>query len=128
MTSRDDGRQNEREDTDGDGQGRQTRDDGDDREGWTPDAEKPQRKEDVTTAEPEGSVPEGGTGEADFDPPLEAHEYPVTTDELRRAYGEYRVDTDAGPKPLKELLEPADGETFGSAEAVRRRLEKLADR
>ncbi|PSP98705.1 hypothetical protein BRC89_07585 [Halobacteriales archaeon QS_4_70_19] len=47
---------------------------------------------------------------------------------LRKAYGEYRVDTDAGPKPLKELLEPADGETFGSADQVRRRVEELADR
>ena len=148
MTSQDDGRKVERED-DEDGQGRSTREgDGDGREGWTPDAEKPQRKGDVTRGEPgeadagaasdapedaaveehEGDVPEGGTGGDDFEPPLETREYPVTTDELRREYGEYRVDTDAGSKPLKELLEPADGETFGSADEVRDRIEKLADR
>lgn len=128
MTGQDDEPKTGRE-ASGSGQGRQTRDDGDDRDGWTPDAEKPQRKDDVTTDEPGGDVPEGSTDAGDdFEPPLESREYPVTTDELRKAYGEYRVDTDAGPKPLKELLEPADGETFGSAEEVRGRIEKLADR
>jgi hypothetical protein len=38
------------------------------------------------------------------------------------------VDTDEGTTPLAELLEPADGETFGSADEVRGRIEKLADR
>lgn len=111
-----------------DSQGRQTQRD-DDRDEWTPDAEKPQRKGEVTTDGPEGSVPEGGVdARDDFEPPLETREYPVTTDELRSAYGEYRVDTDAGSKALTDLLEPADGETFGSPDEVRRRIEKLADR
>lgn len=128
MTERDDGRKTDREGEQS-GQGRQTRDDGDDRDGWTPDAEKPQREGDVETDDPEGSVPEGGTDEyADFQPPLESREFPVTTSELRKAYGEYRVDTDAGSKPLKELLEPADGETFGSPDEVRGRIDKLATR
>lgn len=128
MTGQDDGRETQRE-GDQSGDGRQTRDDGDDRDGWTPDAEKPQRKGDVETEGPEGSVPEGGTdAHDDFQPPLESQEYPVTTSELRKEYGQYRVDTDAGAKPLKELLEPADGETFGSADEVRGRIEKLADR
>lgn len=130
MTDRDDGRKTEREDAD-DGAGRRTqREDG--RDGWTPDAEKPQRKSDVTTDGPEGSVPEGGTDPetyGDVEPPLETREYPVTTDELRKAYGEYRVDTDAaGTKPLKELLEPAEGETFGSPAEVRERIETLSER
>ena len=128
MTEQDDGRKTEREGSQS-GQGRRTQDDGDDRDGWTPDAEKPQRKSDVTTEEPERSVPEGGTdAHDDFQPPLETKEFPVTTGELRKEYGEYRVDTDAGTKPLKELLEPAEGETFGSADEVRGRIEKLADR
>lgn len=160
MTSQDDGRKVEREESEDDGQGRRTQRDDDGREGWTPDAEKPQRAGDVTSGEPNdadapgteveesqrtGDVPTGDpdadgpdAGAADdagadrdvgdFDPPLESREYPVTTGELRKAYGEVRVDTDAGPKPLKELLEPADGETFGSADEVRGRIRKLADR
>lgn len=127
VTSNDDGRKIDREDSDDDSQGRQTRGE-DGREAWTPDAETPQRKADVTPDQPEGSVPEGGTGETDFDPPLESHEYPVTTDQLRKAYGEYRVDTDDGSTALAELLEPADGETFGSADEVRDRIERLTDR
>ena len=129
MTEQGDDRKVEREDSqDGQGRGRQEQRE-DDRDGWTPDAEKPQRKSDVTTDDPEGDVPEGGTERLDdFQPPLESQEFPTTTDELRHEYGDYRVDTDAGPKPLKELLEPADGETFGSAAEVRKRIEALADR
>lgn len=165
MTGQDDGRETDRED-DQSGQGRRTQDDDSDRDGWTPDAEKPQRKGDVTKGEPndadapvtesEASEPTGDPaadvaeddadadrGAApdvdevddvdaddapDFRPPLESKEFPVTTNELCEEYGEYRVDTDAGAKPLKELLEPADGETFGGPDEVRGRIEKLADR
>jgi hypothetical protein len=128
MTEQGDDRKIEREDSRDDADGRQTQR-ADDRDEWTPDAEKPQRKSDVTTDEPDGDVPEGGTGRFDdFQPPLESREYPTTTDELRDEYGDYRVDTDAGTKPLKELLEPADGESFGSPDEVRRRIEALADR
>ena len=128
MPEKDGDRKTEREDQES-GEGRSTREEEKGRDGWTPDAEKPQRKGDVTTDGPDGDVPEGGTaGFDDFTPPLESREYPTTTDELRHAYGDYRVDTDAGPKPLKELLEPADGETFGSAAEVRARIAELADR
>jgi len=130
MTDRDGDRKTEREDAD-DGEGRRTRRT-EGRDGWTPDAEKPQRKSDVTTNGPDGSVPEGGTGGevgGGFEPPLERRESPVTTDELRTACGEYRVETDAaGTKPLTELLEPADGEVFGSPAEVRERIQTLAAR
>lgn len=127
MTDRDDERKRDREER-GDGEGRNT-EDGGDRDDWTPDAEKPQRERDVTTDDPGGSVPEGGTDAGgDFEPPLEAREFPVTTDELTTTYGDYRVDTDDGSERLAELLEPADGETFGSPDEVRRRIDGLADR
>jgi len=78
---------------------------------------------------PQGSVPEGGTDTGDdFRPPLDSLEYPLTTNDLRKRYRQYRVDTDSGSQALPELLDPADGETFGSPAEVRERIEQLADR
>lgn len=52
-------------------------------------------------------------------------EYPLTADELRAEYAEYRVETDSGTERLEDVLEPAEGETFDSPEEVRRRLREL---
>ncbi|QLD90112.1 hypothetical protein HWV07_14145 [Natronomonas salina] len=57
---------------------------------------------------------------------LDDEEYPITGETLREEYAEYEVETEDGSEPLERLLEPAEGESFESPEAVRERLRELA--
>lgn len=57
---------------------------------------------------------------------LAEEDYPVSGETLREEYAEYEVETAEGTVPLERLLEPAEGEAFDSAEAVRERLRELS--
>ncbi|MFC7046474.1 hypothetical protein ACFQH6_14635 [Halobacteriaceae archaeon GCM10025711] len=65
----------------------------------------------------------GGLDEA-----LEAQDYPITTDELVEAYGDYEIETQGGTESLEEVLAPTENQTYDSADDVRSRILGLIHR
>ncbi|KAB1185489.1 MULTISPECIES: hypothetical protein [Haloferax] len=63
-----------------------------------------------------------------LDEVLEAQDYPITTDELVEAYGDYEIETQGGTESLEEVLAPTDNQTYDSADDVRSRLLGLIHR
>ena len=70
--------------------------------------------------------PSGRLG--DLDEVLETQGYPITTDELVEAYGDYEIDTQGGTESLEEVLTPTDNQTYDSADDVRSRILGLIHR
>lgn len=59
---------------------------------------------------------------------LETHDYPTTTSELIDAFGDREVQTQGGEESVAELLDPASGETFHTADEARHRILRLVRR
>ncbi|WP_255196205.1 DUF5789 family protein [Halorarius litoreus] len=76
--------------------------------------------------EPVGDDPRGRLG--DLDGALGSHDYPVTTDELVEAYGDYELETRDGERSLEGVLSGTEDQVFDSADDVRRRVLGLIDR
>ena len=70
--------------------------------------------------------PSGRLG--DLDGALETQNYPTTTNELIKAYGDYEIETQDGTESLEEVLAPTDNQTYDSADDVRSRLLGLIHR
>ncbi|WP_101296045.1 DUF5789 family protein [Halegenticoccus soli] len=64
----------------------------------------------------------------DLDEALETHGYPITTDELVEAYGDYEIETQGGTESLEEVLASTDNQTYDSADDVRSRILGLIHR
>jgi len=64
----------------------------------------------------------------DLDEALETQDYPITTDELVEAYGDYEIETQHGTESLERVLAPTDNQTYDSADDVRSRLLGLVHR
>lgn len=64
----------------------------------------------------------------DLDEVLEAQEYPITTDELVEAYGDYEIETQGGTESLEEVLASTNNQTYDSADDVRSRILGLIHR
>ncbi|WP_336021839.1 DUF5789 family protein [Halobellus salinisoli] len=64
--------------------------------------------------------PSGRLG--DLDEALESQDYPITTDELVEAYGDYEIETQDGTKSLEEVLASTDNQSYDSADDVRSRI------
>lgn len=97
------------------------------------DAERRQRERELEEArdradEPEPIADEAGERLGDLDEALEDHDYPATTDELIRAYGDYEVETRSGYAPIDEVLASTDNEAYDSADDVRNRIQGLIHR
>ncbi|SDL06559.1 DUF5789 family protein [Natronorubrum texcoconense] len=97
------------------------------------DAERRQRERELQEArdrddEPEPTDPEQDDQLGELDDSLEAHEYPTTVDDLRGAYGDHAVETEDGSRPLEDVLEPVDDESYDSADDVRDRIQGLVHR
>ena len=93
--------------------------------------QQPERKrEDVRDRAHEdramGGDPGGRLG--DLDETLETQDYPTTTDELVKAYGDYEIETQGGTESLEEVLAPTEDQTYDSADDVRSRLLGLIHR
>ena len=76
--------------------------------------------------EPLGDDPSEQLG--DLDEALESHDYPVTTNELVEAYGDYELETQGGNKSLRDVLSSTDDQIYDSADDVRRRVLGLIGR
>ncbi|MFC4360203.1 hypothetical protein ACFO0N_19825 [Halobium salinum] len=63
-----------------------------------------------------------------LDEVLEAQDYPITTDKLVEACGDYEIETQGGTESLEEVLAPTDNQTFDSADDVRSRILGLIHR
>lgn len=50
---------------------------------------------------------------------LDAHDYPVTSDELVEEYGDYELDYPGGSERFRDVLGPQGDQTFEDAEEVR---------
>ncbi|MDS0295282.1 DUF5789 family protein [Halogeometricum luteum] len=79
------------------------------------------REDRAMSGDPKGRL--GGLDEA-----LESQTYPITTDELVEAYGDYEVEAQSGTKSLEEVLAPTDNQTYDSADDVRSRVLGLIHR
>ncbi|WP_416838837.1 hypothetical protein [Haloferax sp. DFSO52] len=79
------------------------------------------REDRAKSGDPDGRL--GG-----LDAVLEAQDYPITTDELVEAYGDYDIETQGGTESLEEVLAPTDNQTYDSADDVRSRLLGLIHR
>lgn len=64
----------------------------------------------------------------DLDDALETHDYPTTTDELVKAFGDYEIETQGGTESLDEVLASTDNQTYDSADDVRGRILGLIHR
>ena len=64
----------------------------------------------------------------DLDEALENQDYPITTDELVEAYGDYEIETQRGTESLGEVFTPTDNQTYDSADDVRSRILGLVHR
>ena len=64
----------------------------------------------------------------DLDEALETHDYPITTDELVAASGDYEIETQGGMESLEEVLASTDNQTYDSADDVRGRILGLIHR
>lgn len=64
----------------------------------------------------------------DLDEALETQRYPVTTDELSGAYGDYEIETQRGTESLEEVCAPTENQTYESADDVRSRILGLIHR
>ena len=64
----------------------------------------------------------------DLDKALETQDYPITTNELAEAYGDYDIETQHGTRSLEEVLASTDDQTFVSADDVRSRVLGLIHR
>lgn len=83
-------------------------------------------RERADEAEPVPDEPRETLG--DLDDALEDHDYPMTTDALIEAYGDYTVETRGGRKSIDEVLAPIDNERYHSADDVRGRIRGLIRR
>lgn len=97
------------------------------------DEERRQQEREVEEARNRGNEAEPvrddpGEQLGDLDEALETHEYPTTTEELVEAYGDYGIETQNGSKPLTEVLDPTDNQTYSSADDVRSRIQGLIHR
>ncbi len=97
------------------------------------DEERRQRERELQEArdrddELEPTDPEQDEQFEDLDDALEAHEYPTTADDLRGAYGDHAVETQGGSRPLEDILEQVDDESYDSADDVRNRIQGLINR
>ena len=95
------------------------------------DRQRPERqREDVRNRgqedKPMRGDPEGRLGE--LDDVLETEDYPLTTDELVDAYGDYEIETQGGEESLEEVLASTQNQTYESADDVRNRLLGLVHR
>ncbi len=70
--------------------------------------------------------PDGRLNE--LDEVFESQDYPITTDELVEAYGDYEIETQHGTESLEEVLASTDDQTYDSADDVRRRILGLIHR
>ena len=92
---------------------------------------QPERKrEDVRDRAHEDRAMSGDPGGRleDLDEALEAQDYPITTDELVEAYGDYEIKTQGGTESLEEVLAPTDNQTYDSADDARSRILGLIHR
>jgi hypothetical protein len=64
----------------------------------------------------------------ELDEALEAHDYPITPDELIESHGDYRIESSGGSKSIEEIFAPIDDDTYDSAEEVRDRVLELLHR
>ncbi|MFC6733931.1 hypothetical protein [Haladaptatus sp. DYSN1] len=63
-----------------------------------------------------------------LDEVLDAQNYPITTDELVEAYGDYEIETQGGTESLEEVFAPTKNQTYDSADDVRSRILGLIHR
>lgn len=108
-------------------------DDKRDREEYPDDdhRQQPERKrEDIRDRAHEDQAMSGDPGGriGDLDEALETQNYPATTNELVKAYGDYEIETQGGTKSLEEVLAPTDDQTYTSADDVRSRILGLIHR
>ncbi|MFC6826610.1 DUF5789 family protein [Halopelagius fulvigenes] len=97
------------------------------------DREKRQRKREMEEARDRADEDKPMSGDldnrlGDLDEALESEEYPVTTDELVEAYGDYVIQTRGGEESLEEVLAPTDNQTYDSADDARSRILGLIHR
>mgnify|MGYP006934454546 FL=1 len=64
----------------------------------------------------------------DLDKALKSHDYPVTTNELTEAYGDYEVETSSGKKSLEGVFSTTDDQVYDSVDEVRRDILDLIGR
>ncbi|MFD1644079.1 DUF5789 family protein [Haloarchaeobius litoreus] len=64
----------------------------------------------------------------ELDAALESQEYPLTTNELVAACGDYEIETQQGTRALEGVLARTDDQTFVSADDVRSRILGLVHR
>lgn len=80
--------------------------------------QQPEREvEEVRDRAREGRAMSGDLGGrlGDLDEVLDAHSYPISTNELVEAYGDYEIETQGGTESLEEVLAPTDDQTYDSA-------------
>ena len=102
-------------------------------DGRTNDEEQrlPEREpEDVRNRATEDQQKHGDPGEqlGDLDDALETQDYPITTNELVEAYGDYEIQTQSGEKSLEEVLASTKNQTYDSADDARSRILGLIHR
>lgn len=93
--------------------------------------QQPDRKrEDVRNRSNEDRAMSGDPGGrlGDLDGALDTQNYPITTDELVEAYGDYEIETQGGTESLEEVLSHTEDQTYDSADDVRSRLLGLIHR
>lgn len=93
--------------------------------------QQPERKrEDVRDRAREDRAMSGDPGGrlGDLDEALATQDYPITTDELVEAYGDYEIETQGGTESLEEVLAPTEDQTYDSADDVRSRILGLIHR
>ncbi|MGM0591142.1 MAG: DUF5789 family protein [Halobacteriota archaeon] len=93
--------------------------------------QQPARKrEEVRNRATEAGAMSGDLGGrlGDLDEVLETQNYPITTDELVDAFGDYEIETQGGTRSLEEVLAPTDNQTYDSADDLRSRILGLIHR
>lgn len=98
----------------------------DDEHGQQPERKREEERDRAHEDRAMSGDPSGMLG--DLDGALETQEYPITTDELVEAYGDYEIETQSGTEPLEEVLAPTEEQTYNSADDVRSRLLGLIHR
>ncbi|KAB1193956.1 hypothetical protein GJR96_11120 [Haloferax sp. MBLA0076] len=93
--------------------------------------QQPERKREEVrdrAREPRAMSGDPGGRLGGLDAVLEAQDYPITTDELVEAYGDYEIETQGGTESLEEVLGPTHNQTYDSADDVRSRILGLIHR
>lgn len=91
------------------------------------DEERQRERDREETVRPGDDAPDAAAGDSDLVlyEELEDHDYPASAEELVEHYGDYEVEPTDDSRRLHDVLSAASGETYGSADEVRRRVDEL---